>query len=715
MKAIAKALVGAAVLASGLGLSLPVSASAGPGGAAQPALETVGHSAAVEVVRLWGQDRYGTSLAVARELVSLRGGRVEAVVLAAGPSVETARYRVDTGHNAAIAASLAGRLDAPMLFVPPGGLGSEAMALLRDSEVSTAFVVGSRRALPATDLLPVIRAGIHVERAVGPVAAARLVGFPEREGAPVATGSDADDVQGLDAASQPVRAVVLFSELRLPVAAALAARAKLPLLDFPEEPLAADETAQFIRDHRVTHALLSSGYVSQRASMLADLGVTAVPIGDWLVPDWTAASIELSSDGADSRFASLSQRECPAAAPTTIGIASEHNLKRQSHWAVEDELWDAYSAAPLLGWLCSPLLLTHPHRLGVDANAALYRAQLSGTASVHVFGGTAAVRESVAEHAASPDVPVRVAVAIKDPSSDAGDQVIAVIDERQQVRRYLTENPHVKESRYSIFGELSWSPQRSHIAFTGSRDGVTGVFILELATEDVWRVTPANSSYPTDYESTLDWSPDGALLAMSAYPFVDVSEATRVVNAKKEVLIADIRDKSVRWLTRNNERDIHGAWSPVGHRLVIFRAPAIDDWPGGSEAELVEIVGVDARTSVKLRFPGVVTEAQWSPDGSHLAIVTYEDQWTQGYSGHGTVHVVDADGTTVEPVQGPVTGLRGWASLRSWAPDGCCIAAFSGISGATVRVVDAATGSYRDLTESSGTHRGGINFRLFAF
>lgn len=684
-------------LVAAICLAAPVLTLSSAGATAEPddgvtegTAETDVAASAVEVVRLWGQDRYETSLAVARELVRLQGGQVEAVVLAAGHSVKGTEYHggANAGHNAAIAASLAGRLDAPILFVPPGGLSSEAIALLKDSDVGTAFVVGSRLALPATELLSVIRAGVKIERAVGSVAAARLVGYPEREGAPVAAGSDT--AEAADATSEPIRAVVLGKG---EVSATLAARAKLPMLDFPEEPLAADATAQFIREHGVTHALMLGGtgwFRSPEARILDRLGVEPVPIGGWDA----AAVAEFSFDGTDSRLGSLSQRECPAGAPATVGITSGLNIKRFSHWAERDTLWDAYSAAPLFGWLCSPLLLTNLHGLSVEANAVLYRAQLSGTASVHVIGGAAAVRESVAVHAASPDVPVRVAVSIDDPRSDSGDQIIAVIDERHQVRRYLAED------RFSYITEQSWSPQRRHIAFWGERDGLTGVFVLELATEDVWRTTPAKLGYMTERDRTLEWSSDGALLALSVRLSRDVD-----VHAETEVLVADMRDRSVQWLTRNNMPDRHLGWSPQGHQLLIARAPVRDwHWDSGGAAE-IEIVDIDTRERVSIGFQGIADHAEWSPDAQHVAIVAYENPELRAFSTAGTVHITTADGT------GTVTAAGTSGNIYEWSPDGCCIATFWGISGTRIRVIDASAGSYRFLTESSSTHRGGFHFR----
>ena len=99
-------------------------------------------------------------------------------MLAAGRSVHYHAYQADDAYRAAIAASLAGGLDSPMLYVPAGGLSFEAVALLTDSGVRTAFVVGSPRTLPATELLSVIRAGIRIERVLDPCRGCAARGIP---------------------------------------------------------------------------------------------------------------------------------------------------------------------------------------------------------------------------------------------------------------------------------------------------------------------------------------------------------------------------------------------------------------------------------------------------------------------------------------------------------------------------------------------------------
>ena len=697
MSAKSRALVVAAVLALLSSLLLPVNAAAGTESAGQPSRETAAQGGEIEVVRLWGQDRYETSLAVAQEIVRLRGGRAETVVLAASRSVHYRAHQADDAYRAAIAASLAGGLDAPMLYVPADGLSPEAIALLTDSGVRTALVVGSPRTLPATELLSVIRAGIRIERVLDPVAAAQLVGFPEYEGVSAGAGSSASEApnatQETGADSRPVRAVVLAHGVASPAAAALAARAKLPLLDFPQQPLADDATAQFIRDHGVTHALVLDGHDRLRSpgGSLAQLGVELVPVGGSDLFGAAVASAQFTSDEHAGRFDALSQRDCHSQASPTIGLAAGRNVNSFRSERTDAVIsWDAYSAAPLLGWLCSPLLLTHPHGLSVDANAVLYRAQQTGTASVHVIGGIASVRESVAVHAASPDVPVRAAIAIADPRSDSGDRVIAVIDERQQVRHYMAGDG------FSYIREMSWSPLRRHIAFTGHRDGAAGVFVLEFATEDVWRLTPANSSYSTVYNTTLDWSSDGVLLAMSVYPYDDINN---VESSLEEVAVADVRDKSIPWLTRNEVPDLHHRWSPQGHRLLVSRAPRRDwYWTVGTAAE-IEVVDIDTGERVPLAFSGIATQTLWSPDGQNVGIVTYENPTLYELSSRGTVQITKADGTETATVAGHS------GSINEWSPNGCCIAAWAGVWAADIQLIDASAGTSRQLTEQLSSYR----------
>ena len=113
----------------------------------QPVSQTIG------VTRLFGTDRYETSLAVARAYANERGGRLDSVVLVSG-----------TSWSDAAAAGLAGRLDAPVLLVGSKGLSRDTRSFLRDAGVSEIVAVGSHSAIPVSVLEDLSTLDPQVER-----------------------------------------------------------------------------------------------------------------------------------------------------------------------------------------------------------------------------------------------------------------------------------------------------------------------------------------------------------------------------------------------------------------------------------------------------------------------------------------------------------------------------------------------------------------------
>jgi len=660
--------------------------------------ETAEAASGVEVVRLWGKDRYATSLVVAGEFVRAVGGRVDRVVLASGRS----------DSSAAVAAALAGGIDAPLLLVPPDGLGSDALTLLADARVQEALVVDWSRELAEMALASTRRAGIRVARVAGEspaalsVAAGEIVGVKNPPASAQGTGEGPaggrpDTVEGLALPTRQVRAVVLAGSREPAAAAVLAARARLPLLLTSEGSLPADIT-EFLGLHDVTHAVVVGPTATTTSDTLRQVeasGIEATVLGGHGLVGAAAAVAGFSTDDVTGRFASMTQRECPVGLPPTVGLARgpEDRGASQSMPAT----WDAYSAAPLLGQLCSPLLLTTPDELAVDANAVLYRAQHTGTTAVHVFGGSAAMRDAVHRQAAEPEIPIRVALSVPDPSSGDAGGTIAVIDERLDMRHYLLG------SGLGSIGNLNWSPQQRHLAFTAHQDGTAGVFIYELATGDLWRLTPHNEHYYPQYDA-FAWSDDGALLAANVDASQDTNEngITDRHEFQREILVADLSARDVRWLARGNVRSRHVGWSPGGHRLVVFREPLL--MTGRFDgADLVEVVDVDSLRRSALDHPEHVVGAQWSPDAAQIALIT-DSSYMRVEGADGIVHVFNADGTAARVAD------RTAASILEWAPNGCCIAVYATVNGG-IATFGPATGSLRQLTTPPRFHdRAGVEF-----
>ena len=663
-------LVAAACLAASL-LAAPAAAQVGTGQDSVSALAESGF----EVRRLGGADLYDTSFLVAGEMVHRLGGRAPGVVIASGRSWQ----------HAAVGASLAGGLDLPLLLVPPGGLRPSALSLLEDAGVTEVFAIGGASVIPETDLGGIRDLGVRVKR-VGdddPIAAALAAaslgpaGEPARSSAPkepALTGTP-DTVTGLGTVrSLPSRAVVLAradASGDAHVAAPFAARARLPLLLTSPTSLDA-ATARFLDERPITHVVMSGVHGPPSDSLRDDLealGISVVQLGNFGSLPVSAAAAEFAADDSTGQFASWSERPCQQQ-PPPVGLASNLGV------------WDAFSAAPLLGHMCAPLLLTSRNDLGSEANAVLYRALHTGTKSLLIFGGRAVIGDTTAEQASSPRVPIRVATVTGGAPADENGEAIVVIDENRRQRWYLSGSELTGISNHSLI----WSPQRRHIAFTGVRGGTAGVFVLDVATGSFWRVTPSTRDYWVDAHH-IAWSFDSAKIAFSV--FFDKSIPRRVDRLTK-VHVADVRNGRLRRLTFDNKRERYAGWAPNDHRLLVLRVS-----PGLYLYDPEELLVVDTanwQVTTVDRYE-VISSPRWSPDGSMIAVSTWSDRCCTDMA-HPRRLVID----TQEPHHTVLEGING---VLAWAPNGCCIATFSGYYANDIGIVDITTRRFRSLVSAS--------------
>ena len=91
-----------------------------------------------EATRLWGADRYATSLEVARQVAELNDGKLDTVVLAGGHSYT----------DALVAGPLAGALDAALLLTPPPPHSTVSLLTPSNGSNSSASATSSPSATP---------------------------------------------------------------------------------------------------------------------------------------------------------------------------------------------------------------------------------------------------------------------------------------------------------------------------------------------------------------------------------------------------------------------------------------------------------------------------------------------------------------------------------------------------------------------------------------
>lgn len=163
------------------------------------------------------------------------------------------------------------------------------------------------------------------------------------------------------------------------------------------------------------------------------------------------------------------------------------------------------------------------------------------------------------------------------------------------------ENPQeVATSREPLMSP-SWSPDRSKLAYVGFDRGNSAIFIHELATGRVRKLSGEKG-----INGSPAWSPDGRQLAV-----------TLSFGSNPDIYIINPETMARRRITDHYAIDTEAAWAPDGQSLVftsdrggnpqIYRVPA----SGGQPTR----VTFEGRQNLRANF---------SPDGKNITLVNYD-------------------------------------------------------------------------------------------
>lgn len=195
------------------------------------------------------------------------------------------------------------------------------------------------------------------------------------------------------------------------------------------------------------------------------------------------------------------------------------------------------------------------------------------------------------------------------------------------------------------------SPHGHRLAFGSTREGKSQIYVMNLETGSVRRVThdSASDRHPA-------WSPDGMRLAYQSD-----------LGGGSSVWVTDLSGASPRRVTPVGTFAMHPAWSPDGRWLAVAAGsfPDLDLW-------LYPADGVGSPQHITTG-PAADYWPAWSPDGSRLAFV--QAVLLEGHRGLDTtqsgIAIVSREGQRRRLVLADTNGVH---ETPSYSPDGAWIA-----------------------------------------
>lgn len=191
-------------------------------------------------------------------------------------------------------------------------------------------------------------------------------------------------------------------------------------------------------------------------------------------------------------------------------------------------------------------------------------------------------------------------------------------------------------------------PNGSRLAFASNRQGQWDLYVLDLMSGEIQRVTET-----PEYDASPSWSPDGKWLAYESY--------SRAEPAGLDIYLVSLEgdQKPVR-LTDHPGADYAPAWSPQG-RQVAF----VSNRTGDREVWLADLDQSEERfVNLSQNAEAEDDQPAWNPDGSRLAWASEES---------GSRQVVLGGLSSGEGLVRP--RVIGEGSEPAWSPDGQFLAA----------------------------------------
>jgi Tol biopolymer transport system component len=236
-------------------------------------------------------------------------------------------------------------------------------------------------------------------------------------------------------------------------------------------------------------------------------------------------------------------------------------------------------------------------------------------------------------------------------------------------------------------GGVGGSPSGAsgRIVFASDRDGPMSIYVLDLASGEVSRLTSHDGV--DAFADIPRWSPDGTRIAFTADWVEPDPSGCASPCTYEDVWIMDASGDHQERLSFGDTTELPESWSPDGATLLI------DQFDDDGNLQVVTLDGSGSGTASALTSGDINGQADWSPDGETIVFMSLRD-------GDREIYLMAPDGSEQSNL---TRSPEAEDYLPRWSPDGRHIVFVSERDGnREVYVMDADGRNVVRLTDSPG-------------